>query len=260
VIEKPEGSGETWWGGDTKVPLSGSDADRRRDRILAALRSCDIEISPGASVLDFGCGDGSLVDSFERAGYDAWGAETNLAYLRERVMAIDPVSGTTPFTDHSFDLVLSYTVLEHVSGDQSAQFDEFRRLVRIDGATAHFFPPRLGLVETHTMVPLASVIRWYAWLLVWARLGVRAPHQRGLNARTVAKQNERFLAERTNYLSRRRYLQLASERFANVAFAEEAFVRGQHPAIGRVLSMVPGFWTVYSAVRFRVLLASRPRQ
>src|SRR3954454_20868933 len=35
-------------------------------------------MQPGARVLDFGCGDGSMVDAFLEAGYDAMGCDIEL--------------------------------------------------------------------------------------------------------------------------------------------------------------------------------------
>jgi 2-polyprenyl-3-methyl-5-hydroxy-6-metoxy-1,4-benzoquinol methylase len=77
----------------------------------------------GAKVLDFGCGDGTVVGMLRRAGYDAYGAD-----IRELDAVGDGGSVGSdqgllrhyaegerlPFDDDTFDLVISNQVFEHV--------------------------------------------------------------------------------------------------------------------------------------------------
>ena len=64
---------------------------------------------PGAKVLDFGCGEGKLLNTLQEAGWDTHGIEpsTDVAFLRHHRLETVPQDGT-------FDLVILHHVLEHV--------------------------------------------------------------------------------------------------------------------------------------------------
>lgn len=84
------------------------------------------QIQPGARVLDFGCGDGS--------SYAGWLKERGCSYQGVDISAnaVDAVrakgleatkidsADSLPFDDHSFDVVLSVEVFEHLFQPQSA--------------------------------------------------------------------------------------------------------------------------------------------
>jgi len=64
---------------------------------------------PGASVLDFGCGEGTMLDALQSCGWQTSGIETasDRAFARHRRLEVIPDAPT-------FDLVLALHVLEHV--------------------------------------------------------------------------------------------------------------------------------------------------
>lgn len=75
----------------------------------------------GASVLDIGCGVGTLVQQFNRLGYRAIGVDVNEAAIRH---SLEPqhcqlVESTAqlPYPDKYFDLVVSREVLEHIPAE-----------------------------------------------------------------------------------------------------------------------------------------------
>jgi SAM-dependent methyltransferase len=77
--------------------------DAMRDRL-------DVSAPPaGASVLDFGCGEGTMLDALQDCGWQTWGIETasDRAFARHRGLHAIPDAPT-------FDLVLALHVLEHV--------------------------------------------------------------------------------------------------------------------------------------------------
>jgi SAM-dependent methyltransferase len=224
---------------------------------LALLARCGHDIPRGATVLDFGCGDGRLVDAYRRAGFDAWGCDVALPRPDEYLKPLAG-DGFLPFATSSFDLIVSETVLEHVAGDQQQQMLEFLRILRPGGAAIHLFPPRTGLIESHTMVPLASMVRRPLWLSLWARAGVRADHQRGMAADAVAAQNAHYLATRTNYLSRRHYRRITRD-FTRARFVEREWlaVSARRPAVrlfARAAAIAPPLAWLYGALYYRVLL------
>ena len=101
-----------------------------------------------------------------------------------------------PFEDNRFDYVISSQVLEHVM-DYDATFGEIRRVLKPGGISLHTFPSRYVLIEPHTFIPLASVIKSRSWLRLWALLGIRNDYQAGKSAREVAKLNHAYLHART---------------------------------------------------------------
>jgi SAM-dependent methyltransferase len=64
---------------------------------------------PGASVLDFGCGEGKLLDALQNCGWETWGIEPafDAAFRRHRRLHDIP-------DEPRFDLILVVHVLEHV--------------------------------------------------------------------------------------------------------------------------------------------------
>jgi SAM-dependent methyltransferase len=77
--------------------------DAMRDRL-------DVAAPPaGARVLDFGCGEGTMLDALQSCGWETWGIETasDRAFARHGRLDAIPEAPT-------FDLVLALHVLEHV--------------------------------------------------------------------------------------------------------------------------------------------------
>jgi SAM-dependent methyltransferase len=84
---------------------------RARDLLLEALTPY-VPVHappPGAKVLDFGCGDGKMLNPLQDAGWDTYGIEpsTSVAFARHRRL-------TEPPSDGRFDFVILHHVLEHV--------------------------------------------------------------------------------------------------------------------------------------------------
>ncbi|MFZ5876642.1 MAG: class I SAM-dependent methyltransferase [Nitrospirota bacterium] len=114
-----------------------------RESLLAGLVTRAVE--PGATVLDAGCGGGSLAVALAVRGYRVVGVESSpecVARARRRA-AQSGVSGLVsinrgdvtalPVADASVDAVVSGEVLEHVTDDAAAAA-EYRRVLRPGGA------------------------------------------------------------------------------------------------------------------------------
>ncbi len=117
-------------------------------------------------ILDYGCGDGSVVEAGLAKGLDIWGAEAFFAgghgtreavaakgLLGSRIREIQP-SGRLPFEDREFDFVVNNQVFEHVD-DLQAVLSELRRVLRPGGTLLSLFPSREVWREGHCGVPFA---------------------------------------------------------------------------------------------------------
>jgi ubiquinone/menaquinone biosynthesis C-methylase UbiE len=80
-----------------------------------------IEHCPRGEGLDVGCGTGVLATRLAEAGYEMSGVDPSdgmLDILRERTPGIRAVQGSgtsLPFTDDTFDLVLTVAVMHHIA-------------------------------------------------------------------------------------------------------------------------------------------------
>jgi SAM-dependent methyltransferase len=207
---------------------------------------------PGARVLDFGCGDGSMVDAFLEADYDALGCDIELASETDRLRLIEQPY-RLPFEDDAFDFVVSSQVLEHVN-DHDIAFREIHRVLRPGGASLHLFPPRWRPIEPHVGVPLATVITARPWLRLWAAMGIRNEFQTGKPPGEVADLNRDYLRSSTNYLTRAQLERSARRYFDEVMFVERlALKHGQ----GRGRQVYP--WARRFALLERVYGATQTR-
>ncbi len=83
----------------------------------------------GSSILDLGCGYGAYSGELARVGRHCVGCDINPAYLREAAahgLAVAHVDSALPFGDRSFDTVLIFEVLEHVSDVERVLAEAFR--------------------------------------------------------------------------------------------------------------------------------------
>src|SRR4051794_38334452 len=91
-------------------------------------------VPPGADIVDYGCGTGSIVDHLRSLGYRAVGAEVSeemLAASRERgIPTID--LGREEIPPASTDCVLACDVLEHVA-DEIGLLKRLREALRPGG-------------------------------------------------------------------------------------------------------------------------------
>ena len=83
---------------------------------------------PGASVLDFGCGDGKMLDWLQRRGWETYGIEPSMdvAFIRHRRLSSLP-------QDQRFGLVILNHVLEHIA-DPLGLLNQIAGVLRDDGA------------------------------------------------------------------------------------------------------------------------------
>jgi SAM-dependent methyltransferase len=95
-------------------------------------------LRPGLRVLEIGSGHGSMLQWLLSQGLEAKGVEISQDRIEESRrlyghLPITEVSGITlPFADHSFDLVVSFDVFEHIA-DSDAHLREVTRVLAPGG-------------------------------------------------------------------------------------------------------------------------------
>ena len=122
----------------------------------------------GARVLDYGCGDGTVVQAGLERALDIYGVDVfyagansreNVAKLGLPAGRIREIhDGRIDFPDESFDVVLSNQVFEHVQ-DLDAVLCEIHRVLRPEGILLALFPSRSALREGHIGIPFAH---WFS--------------------------------------------------------------------------------------------------
>ncbi len=136
-------------------------------------------LRPGFKVLDWGCGRGSDVLHLRKMGIDAYGAEVSqetidrgkplfdeLGIDHDATIKLISPQNRTAFADRSFDLIMSYQVLEHVA-DLPSVAAEVARLLRPGGMSVHLYPAHRRIVENHLNMPFVhwlpkNKLRYYA--------------------------------------------------------------------------------------------------
>jgi SAM-dependent methyltransferase len=119
-------------------------APRARDLLLNALAPYVAvhQPPPGAKVLDFGCGDGKILDRLQDRGWQTFGIEpsTSVAFGRHRRLTSAP-------QDASFDLIILHHVLEHVK-DPLGVLQQLAGALR-EGGVLFVSLPRLDTLPQH---------------------------------------------------------------------------------------------------------------
>jgi SAM-dependent methyltransferase len=221
--------------------------------------------SIGVDVLDFGAGAGRHVAEFRAAGYNALGVDQQHAshtagsapaeYLRR----VEPPHFTLPFPSGSFDFVFSTSVMEHVL-DPGIALTQIARVLRPGGWSAHVFPSRWRPIEPHMYTPFGGRFNNFALLRLWALAGVRNGFQRGLPATEVALRNAQYAKTGIHYTTETEWRLRAQPLFAEVQWAERAYVEATADGISRVSRLIrpiigmPGMARAYRALHTRVLV------
>jgi SAM-dependent methyltransferase len=144
-----------------------------------------LRLSPGATILDFGCGIGSSVRALLAQGYDAYGVDV-LEYwdrdfdkywligdkpppeVAERLKLADPANYRLPFEDGTFDFCFSDQVFEHIF-DYKTTMSEIVRVLKPSGLSLHNFPGPNNFMEGHVNLPFPWLCfsRSYLTLCAW---------------------------------------------------------------------------------------------
>jgi ubiquinone/menaquinone biosynthesis C-methylase UbiE len=213
-------------------------------------------------ILDFGCGDGRIVDEYRSAGLQAFGADVILPKKGPYLRLIPTDNYRLPFDDDTFDFVYSNSVLEHVRDLDSALL-EVRRVLKPGGASLHLFPPKSTPIEPHVFVPLAGLIRSRPWLLFWAALGIRSSFQQDLGWRETAQDNYIYLHNHTFYRTRRELRGQILGKFCNLVFADREMIEhsyGKARHIAPLVRLMPVVASIYGAMHNRCVYFEKRRE
>jgi SAM-dependent methyltransferase len=137
---------------------------------------------PDTITLDYGCGNGEIVEEGLQRGLSIYGVDVfheaspdTRKILQEKGLLDNSIreihNGKIPFEDSSFDVVTTNMVFEHVR-DLEGVLHEINRVLKPGGILLALFPTKEVWREGHTGIPFlhwfpkGSRVRWsYAWLL-----------------------------------------------------------------------------------------------
>lgn len=206
-------------------------------------------------ILDAGCGNGRLLEylatnlalvhpelSVELHGYDVGdhGVQTAVTYFGDTVQRLTgQIPGTPwadrlhlisqddrwPFPDGYFDVVVSNQVLEHVH-DHDAFLGQLVRVLKTGGFSAHLFPLRHYIYESHLNLPFVHRIRNHDLLVRYittlSRLGLGKysgeGRASGVPLSVYAERHADYMVHFTQYRSYDDFLQLAKRHHLRASF------------------------------------------
>jgi SAM-dependent methyltransferase len=231
---------------------------------LAVLSEMGIDVPKTARILDFGCGAGNTLRALRRkgyvnaSGYDVSDGRTLLVDDREHIVSGSLFDLRVPFEDDTFDLVISDQVFEHVQ-DQARAFSEIYRITKPGGIGLHIIPARYAPIEGHIYVPFGGVLQHRWWYKLWASLGIRNEHQKGLSADETADHNTFFAVEATRYVPTSCYRVMWREYGFEYRFAEQEFFDGHaRPSMRRLGKLGTPLTTLYRTFRSRIVYLEKP--
>lgn len=121
-------------------------------------------LSPDARVLDLGCGRGGVMEELHPQAALTAGLDPDPASLREHrapvIHRACGLAGALPYPNHSFDLVCSSWVLEHLP-DAGLTFAEVARVLAPGGHFVFLTPNR-----RHPLIALNRALGWTQGRLV----------------------------------------------------------------------------------------------
>ena len=112
--------------------------------------------------------------------------------------------------------------------------------------------------------PFGGRFNNYALMALWARLGIRNEHQQGLGATEVALRNVQYAKTGINYPTAREWRLRSESLFADVRWAERAYIEATRPisTVSRFVApllAVSGTEALYRGLHTRALVLARPR-
>lgn len=218
----------------------------------------DAHKAGGVRVLDYGCGDGKLVQLLRTGNISAFGCDVFYegGDYSETMDGNDFGNGIIkkmndnkiPFDDSSFDIVVNTQVMEHVP-DLDMVLAEIYRVLRHGGAVLSLFPDKGVWREGHCGIPFLH------WFPKRTKLRVYyAAFLRGMGfgyfkkGKTVFQWSRDFcswLDNWTYYRSRSAIEQSYKARFDSIQHIEDCWLRSRLGALSVFLLIVPKWCQVF---------------
>ena len=121
------------------------------------------ELSPGAKILDIGCGHGSVSHELVKRGFEVYGMEINrdaIESLKVKGFRVVECDITEPFNlNEKFDLVLLLDVLEHVF-DPLSLLGEAAKVLKDGGEIIVSVPLYFDLIDRLRILFTGSIISY----------------------------------------------------------------------------------------------------
>lgn len=207
-----------------------------------------------ARVLDYGCGQGTLVKMLREQDVECYGCDAfvhvgkppqdfllNAAWFGSVIR--DMPEGRIPFADESFDVVVNNQVMEHVE-NMEVTLAELHRVVKPGGVVLSVFPHHATWREGHCGVaflhwfPKRSRLRLY-YATVCRALGFGYHKSKLGSVGSWAHNRCQYLDEQTFYRSLPEIHRLYAKYFDNLRHCEASYARQRFGARFPVLSVLP---------------------
>ena len=140
--------------------------EAKAEKIAAILAAAGRPLEPADNVLDLGCGSGEIADHLCRYCNMSC-ADVTDQRIQGQDLPFHRVGEMLPFSDASFDIVLSNHVIEHTP-HRDAHLREIRRILKPEGIAYLATPNRLWPWEPHARLPLLHYLPWE----LFSRLGM----------------------------------------------------------------------------------------
>lgn len=234
-------------------------------QFIGILKDEKFSLDEKSTILDLGCGNGSMVHELRILGFEAYGCDIKFKDGPHReelqrkglIKEIDLSDYNIPFDTDFFDFVISDQVFEHVK-DYDTTIDEMSRIMKSSGASLHIFPSKYSIREPHFQVPFGIIIRSKIWYKFWAYLGARRPSQKGMSPEEIASANIIWFQNYTNFLPQPEIKRFFKKYFGHVKFVEKTFLK--HSLKGKlyyhICRIFPPASALYRIFKSNVLLAS----
>lgn len=157
-------------------------------------------------ILDFGCGNGTVVNLLRQENIDCYGADIfyeGASYenvyksklFKDKIIRLIPENGELPFENNFFDIIISNSVFEHIK-NKDLVFTNLLLLLNTSGFMYHHFPTREVIREEHIGILL---VHWlpknnvrYLYTVILRSIGF-GYFKSGLSVTEWAKKNLEWL-------------------------------------------------------------------